>query len=110
MAFTKASFSGNVGAGSASNKLFVYSSDDTKATIIASGYFDDLSNIVGVGDMIMTAYDLDGTMSSILIQIDAITSGVVTVKALGGGVSGSFISDAAASTITVTDGIITAIV
>ena len=78
MAFTKASFSGNLGGGSASNKLFVYSSNDTKATIIASGYFDNLSDIVAVGDIIMVAFDLDGTMGSAVVHIAGNSSGTVT--------------------------------
>ena len=78
MAFTKASFSGNLGAGSASNKLFVYSTNDTKAAVIASGYFNNLTSVLNVGDMIMVAFDLDGTMGSAVIHIAGNTSGTVT--------------------------------
>lgn len=78
MAFTKASFSGNVGAGSASNTLYVYSTNDTKATVIASGYFNDLVDILNVGDIILVAFDLDGTMGSAAIHVATNNGSVIT--------------------------------
>ena len=77
MAFTKASFGGNVGGGPA-NKLFVYSTNDTKETAIASGYFDDIADILTVGDTIILAFDLDGTHGTAILRIAGISSGVVT--------------------------------
>ncbi len=77
-AFTPGTFSGNVGGGSASNTLFVYSTNDTKAEVIVSGYFNALTEIVAVGDIIMVAFDLDGTMGSAVIHVAGNTSGVVT--------------------------------
>jgi len=60
-AFTKATFSGNVGAGSAAPSLYVYGSIDTKAVLIASGYFNDIAGILKVGDQINVTFDTDGT-------------------------------------------------
>lgn len=55
MAFVKANFSGNVGAGSGSIKLFVYNGGtDTVATQQASAYFNDVADIVGAGDCIIS--------------------------------------------------------
>ena len=59
MAFTKKNFGGNVGAGSDTAKLFMYKTADTKAATIASGYFNDLADIVKVGDVIIASEAAD---------------------------------------------------
>lgn len=55
MAFTKGNFSGNIGAGSGSIKLFVYNGGtDTIAAQQTSAYFNDIANIVDAGDCIIS--------------------------------------------------------
>ena len=61
MAFTKANFGGNLGAGSDTAKLYMYKTADTKAATIASGYFDELVNILVVGDFINATTDTGTT-------------------------------------------------
>ena len=53
MSFTKKNFGGNVGAGSDTAKMFMYKTADTKAAVIASGYFNALVDIVKVGDVLL---------------------------------------------------------
>jgi len=79
--FTKASFSGNVGAGSASPSFYVYgSATDDKATIIAADYFVDLNKILKVNDFILAA----ATDASVLLVVtkvddDEVDTGYVAV-------------------------------
>lgn len=64
MAFVKANFSGNIGAGSGSINLFVYNGGaDTVATQQASAYFNDVANIVDAGDCIISVGNAVGGMS-----------------------------------------------
>ncbi len=64
MAFDKTKLSGNMGAGSASIKLFVYNGGaDTIATQQASAYFNDIAGIVGAGDCIISVGNAVGGMS-----------------------------------------------
>ena len=66
MAFTKASFSGNVGAGSAAPSFYVYGSAvDNKAAVIADDYFVGLIGIVKVGDFILAT----ATDASVLLVV-----------------------------------------
>ncbi len=64
MAFVKGNFSGNIGAGSGSIKLFVYNGGtDTIATQQASAYFDTVANIVEAGDCIISVGNAVGGVS-----------------------------------------------
>ena len=72
--FTKASFSGNVGAGSAAPSFYVYgSATDNKATVIADDYFANLVNILNVGDFILAT----ATDASVLLVVTKSESGEV---------------------------------
>ncbi len=55
----------------------VFSDTDSLATMLASGYLDGLSDTLNAQDSIV----LSGTDGSQMVQIDAITAGVVTVVA-----------------------------
>jgi len=72
--FTKASFSGNVGAGSLAPSLYVYgSATDNKATVIADDYFAELIGILNVGDFIVAT----ATDASVLLVVTKSESGEV---------------------------------
>lgn len=109
MAFNRKNLSGGIGAGSNAPKLFTFvDSASTKAQVATADYFLTVTEILNAGDIILCGCS-DGTTVAVVASATATT---VTTEALEtiGGVSGSFVSDAAASTITVTNGIITAIV
>ena len=78
MAFTKKNFGGNVGAGSDTAKLFMYKTADTKAATIASGYFNDLADIVKVGDVIIATTDTGTTAKPYIIYVLTNNGTVVT--------------------------------
>tara|TARA_R110002096_G_scaffold790_3_gene4371 strand:- start:885 stop:1142 length:258 start_codon:yes stop_codon:yes gene_type:complete len=78
MAFTKKNFGGNVGAGSDTAKLFMYKTADTKAATIASGYFNDLADIVKVGDVIIATTDTGTTAKPYIIYVLTNSGTVVT--------------------------------
>lgn len=64
MAFVKGNFSGNMGAGSGSIKLFVYNGVlDTIAAQQTSAYFNDIADIVDAGDCIISVGNAIGGMS-----------------------------------------------
>lgn len=64
MAFEKKNFSGNLGGGSGSIKLFVYNGGaDTIAAQQTSAYFDDIADIVEAGDCIISIGNSVGGMS-----------------------------------------------
>ena len=78
MAFSKNSFSGNIGAGSKSLSLYVYKTADTKAATIASGYFNDLVDTLEVGDIIMATTDTGTTPKAAFLSVAGNTGTVVT--------------------------------
>lgn len=69
MAFTKKNFGGNVGAGSDTAKLYMYKTADTKASVIGSGYFNTLVDIVKVGDVIIATTDTGTTAKPYIIYV-----------------------------------------
>lgn len=58
MAFDRTKFQRVGGAG---QKLFIYNSDDSFATITAADYFDGIENEVDKGDVILVVSALSGT-------------------------------------------------
>lgn len=80
MAFLKANFS-PAGANSARGKapqLFTYqSSGDALAAVKASGYFDEVADMLAAGDII---FFIDVGAAVDIITIAAITAGVVTTE------------------------------
>lgn len=84
MAFTKGSFLPlSSMANSGAPRHFTYSTEDTKATTVASGYFDDAALTLGLkkGDLVWVVGVTAGVEVFTLVFIDAISAaGVVTVK------------------------------
>ena len=79
MAFDKKNFSGSVGGGSSSIKLFVHKDTaSTKAQVAAADYFLDITNILNAGDGIVCNCS-DG---SIILFVTAATSATVTTELL----------------------------
>lgn len=73
MAFDKANFSGNLGAGSGALKLYVFrDTASTKAQIAAADYFLDLTSILKVGDAIVCGGS-DGTIILVIASATAVT-------------------------------------
>lgn len=59
--------------------LWHYTTVDLATDVDTSGYFDDATDIVRVGDMILTNVDTDGTPASGIFLINANAAGVVDV-------------------------------
>jgi len=79
MAFTPATFLPLSGmANSDAPRHFTYATADSKATAVASGYFDDIADTLNVNDLIWAVGVTGGTQVFTLILVDAITAGVVT--------------------------------
>jgi len=80
MAFVKANFSGNIGAGSGSINLYVYNGGaDTIATQQTSAYFDSIADIVDAGDCIISVGNAVGGISFVTSAKGVVP---VTVSAL----------------------------
>ena len=79
MAFTPATFLPLSGmANSDAPRHYTYATADSKATAVASGYFDDIADTLNVNDLIWAVGVTGGTQVFTLILVDAITAGVVT--------------------------------
>ena len=65
-------------ANSNAPRHWTYTTVDDKATVVGSGYFDDVATTVQVGDLIWSVDESGGTQTLTLVFVDAITSGVVT--------------------------------
>lgn len=59
--------------------LWHYTTVDLATDVDTSGYFNDATDIVRVGDMILTNADTDGTPASGIFLINANAAGVVDV-------------------------------
>ncbi len=59
--------------------LWHYTTIDLAATIDTAGYFNDASDMVRVGDMIMANADTDGAPASGIYLVNANSGGVVDV-------------------------------
>jgi hypothetical protein len=58
--------------------MYLYKTSDTQATVNTSGYFNDLSSVLSVGDIIFV-YSTDSTGSLVLTYVNSNSSGVVDV-------------------------------
>ena len=76
--FTKKNFAGSIGAGSDTAKIFVYKTADTKAATIASGYFNDLANILQVWDFINAVTDTGTTARAYALFVATNNGTIVT--------------------------------
>ncbi|HJN24383.1 MAG TPA: hypothetical protein QGG18_01575 [Rhodospirillales bacterium] len=64
--------------------LWHYTSADLAADIDTAGYFNDASDMVRVGDMVMANADTDGTPNSGIFLVNANASGIVDVADMTG--------------------------
>jgi len=62
--------------------LWHYKTTDLDTDIVAANYLNDASDMLRVGDMILTNADTDGTAKSGVLIVSDNTSGVVSVSAL----------------------------
>ncbi len=60
--------------------LWHYTSVDLAADIDTSGYFDNASDLLRVGDMVLANADTDGTPASGIYLVSSNASGVVDVS------------------------------
>lgn len=61
------------------NKLLMYTTPDAIATVIASGYFNDASEILDVNDVIFVVSSTGGTPAVTITYVNSNASGVVDV-------------------------------
>lgn len=61
-------------------QMWTYKSADAKATVAASGYFNSVSSVLKVGDLVMI-YDTATPAASLHIVITNTAAGVVDVSA-----------------------------
>lgn len=80
MAYDSAGFA-TIGASKSGNavSLYAYSTADTIATVNTSGYFDDLSDTLEVGDVILVRSSTGATQALSFVYVASNASGVVDV-------------------------------
>jgi len=108
MAYTRTNLSGNLGAGSAAPKVFSYTDTaSTLAQITTADYFLDAYDVLDVGDIIQVVGS-DGAATISVTASSSTTVTVATATAAGFGGVATF-GPSAVTSITVTNGIVTAI-
>ena len=60
------------------NRVWVYGTDDTVATVVASGYFNNATEELRKGDVILASTDEDGTPDMTTVVVTSAT-GAATV-------------------------------
>jgi hypothetical protein len=65
--------------GNGLNSLWLYRTADLKAAVIGANYFDGMSPQLNVGDFIMAATGIGGTVVPALLTVSDIADGEVTV-------------------------------
>jgi hypothetical protein len=78
MPFNKANWA-NGGNMQGAPAMHRYSTSDTAATVDTTGYFNAVADEVRVGDVILAATGVGGTLATGLYQVRSISSGVVDV-------------------------------
>ena len=68
-----------VGPGGSAPRLWTYTTTDTIATVNTSGYFDNVSDTLSVGDLLYCNTSTGGTLVCTLTQVLTNASGVVDV-------------------------------
>lgn len=84
MALTRSTFTRGGTSVTTGPGIHTYTTPDAKATVVASGYFNDLAKttegpIIAVGDFILTQYANGGTTLGCILMVNSISAGVVTV-------------------------------
>jgi hypothetical protein len=62
--------------------LWHYTTADTAAEVATAGYFNDASDMLRVGDMVLANTDTDGTLASGILHVSANSGGAVDVDDL----------------------------
>lgn len=62
--------------------LWHYTTTDTAATVATEGYFNDASDMLRVGDMVLANTDTDGSLASGILHVSANSGGTVDVDDL----------------------------
>lgn len=78
MAFDKSNFKTGDSTGNGPS-IHTYTSTDAQAAINTAGYFNDISAILEVGDLIYAWTDTGGTPAGVLFAVNANSGGVVDV-------------------------------
>ena len=76
MAYDRSKLAGNVGVGATVPTLFLYNTEDDRATVGGAGYFNGSEDIFEVNDIILTT-DSDGFE---IYRISSNAGGVVAVE------------------------------
>lgn len=63
------------------NRLWTYETDDTVATVVASGYFNGATEELRQGDMIFASTDTDGTPDMTTIRVTSATAAATVTTA-----------------------------
>jgi len=81
MAYSSTTFA-TIGASKSGNavSLYAYSTTDTIATVNTEGYFNDISDTLEVGDVILVRSSTGGTQVLSLVYVLTNASGVVDVS------------------------------
>ena len=75
MAFSATTFLPLSGmANSNAPRHWTYTTADSKATVVGSGYFDDVAGVLNVGDLIWSVDANGGTQTFTLVFVDAISA------------------------------------
>ena len=61
-------------ANSDAPRHWTYTTADSKATVVGSGYFDDVAGLLNVGDLIWSVDANGGTETFTLVFVDAISA------------------------------------
>jgi hypothetical protein len=62
--------------------LWHYKSEDLDTAIVTDSYFDDATDMLRVGDMVLVNADTDGTPKNGVVAVTDNTDGVVTSAAI----------------------------
>lgn len=106
MAYDRTNLSGNLGAGSGAPRVYTFiDSASTVAQIDTDDYFLDAYDVLTAGDVIIAT----GSDSSKILVVSASSSTTVTTDGIGVEAGVATFGPGAVTSITVTNGIVTAI-
>ncbi len=62
--------------------LWYYKSEDLNTAVVADSYFDEATDMLRIGDMVLVNADTDGTPKNGVVAITDNTDGVITSSAI----------------------------
>ncbi len=68
-----------LGYGPGKSKLWMYRTNDPLATVVGAGYFNGAAALLQVGDLILTALDVDGTPATRTLIVSSNDGSTVAV-------------------------------